>query len=194
MDPPFNSGEFKQFCQQWNLDHITSSPNHPQSDGQAERTVQTVKQKMARCKEDKQDFRQALLQMRTTPISKDLPSPFEILRGRTGITITGKQEEKLIDNTQIRNALIEHQFKITEHYNRRHGVKHLSPLQENDNVLIQHKDGNWEPATIKQVGPEPRSYLCATLAGKVFRRNRKHIQPTGMPNTSTSEQRKQQTS
>ena len=57
--PPFNSGEFKQFCQQWNLDHITSSPNHPQSDGQAERTIQTVKQKMARCKEDKQDFRQA---------------------------------------------------------------------------------------------------------------------------------------
>ena len=124
---------------------------------------------------------------------KDLPSPFEILRGRTGRTIAGKQEEKLIDNTQIRNALIERQTKTTEHYNRRHGVKHLSPLQENDNVLIQHKDGNWEPATIKQVGPEPRSYLCATLARKVFRRNRKHIQPTGMPNTSTNEQRKLQT-
>ena len=75
--PPFNSSEFSRFCQEWNLEHCTSSPNYPQSDGQAERAVQTVKQRMARCKQDGQDFKQALLQMRTTPMSKDLPSPFE---------------------------------------------------------------------------------------------------------------------
>ena len=34
---------------------------------------------------------------------------------------------------------------------------------------------------MKQVGPEPRSYLCETNTGKTFRRNRKHIQATGMP-------------
>ena len=38
--PPFNSGEFQQFCQQWNLQHWTSSPNYPQSDGQAARAIQ----------------------------------------------------------------------------------------------------------------------------------------------------------
>ena len=42
--PPFNSTEFKHFCQQWNLQHFTHSPNYPQSDGQAEREMQTVKQ------------------------------------------------------------------------------------------------------------------------------------------------------
>ena len=34
---------------------------------------------------------------------------------------------------------------------------------------------------MKQVGPEPRSYLCETNRGKTFRHNRKHIQTTGLP-------------
>ena len=32
----FNSAEFQQFSQQWNFEHITSSPNYPQSNGQEE--------------------------------------------------------------------------------------------------------------------------------------------------------------
>ena len=141
---------------------------------------------MARCKQDGQDFKQALLQMRTTPISKDLSSPFEILHGHTGRTVNGQAEHKPIDYTQIRDSLMERQTKMTNHYNRRHGAKELSPLHEQQNILIQHRDGNWEPATVTQVGPEPRSYLCRTISGKVFRRNRKHIQVTGMPDNTVS--------
>ncbi|MCG8623128.1 MAG: hypothetical protein MJE68_14180, partial [Proteobacteria bacterium] len=181
--PPFNSSEFKRFCQEWNLEHHTSSPNYPQSDGQAERMVQTVKQRMARCKQDGQDFKQALLQMRTTPISKDLPSPFEILHGRPGRTINGQTEHTQLDLADVKQKLQLRQEKTAEHYNRRHAVRELTPLHQNQKVLIQHKEGNWEPATVKQVGPEPRSYLCETKTGKTFRRNRKHIQVTGMPDT-----------
>ena len=32
----FNSAEFQKFSQEWNFEHITSSPNYPQSNGQAE--------------------------------------------------------------------------------------------------------------------------------------------------------------
>ena len=167
-EPPFNSGEFRRFCQEWNLEHHTSSPNYPQSDGQAECTVQTVKQRLARCKQDGQDFKQALLQMRTTPISKDLPSPFEILHGRPGRTINGQTENKEIDLADVKRKLQMHQEKTAEHYNRRHAVRELPELHERQNVLIQHREGNWEPATVKQVGPEPRSYLCETKTGKTF--------------------------
>ena len=180
--PPFNSGEFSRFCQEWNLEHRTSSPNYPQSDGQAERAVQTVKQRMARCKQDGQDFKQALLQMRTTPISKDLPSPFEILHGRPARTVNGQAEQRELNMTEVKQKLLQRQEKTAEHYNKRHAVRELPPLHEQQRVLIQHREGNWEPATVKQVGPEPRSYLCETPTGKTFRRNRKHIQSTGMPN------------
>ena len=178
--PPFNSSELRRFCQEWNLEHYTSSPNYPQSDGQAERAVQTVKQRMARCKEDGQDFKQALLQMRTTPISKDLPSPFEILHGRPGRTVYGQAAQTVLNLRDVKQKLIQRQEKTAEHYNKRHAVRELPPLHESQSVLIQHKEGNWEPATVKQVGPEPRSYLCETNTGKIFRRNRKHIQGTGM--------------
>ena len=136
---------------------------------------------MARCKQDGQDFKQALLQMRTTPISKDLPSPFEILHGRPGRTVNGQAAQTALNMTDVKQKLIQRQEKTAEHYNKRHAVREHPPLHERQRVLIQHKEGNWEPATVKQVGPEPRSYLCETNTGKTFRRNRKHIQATGMP-------------
>ena len=34
-----NSAEFQQFRQEWNFKHITSSPNYPQSNEQAEKAV-----------------------------------------------------------------------------------------------------------------------------------------------------------
>ena len=60
------------------------------------------------------------------------------------------------------------------------------PLHENQDVLFQHRTGNWEPATVKQVGPEPMSYICESPTGTTFRHNRKHIQATGMPDKQES--------
>ena len=117
--PPFNSSEFRRFCQEWNLEQYTSSPNYPQSDGQAEQSVQTVKQQMARCKQDGQDFKQALLQKRTTPISKDLSSPFEILHGRPGFCLVNGQAAQIVLNLRdAKQKLIQRQEKTAEHYNQ----------------------------------------------------------------------------
>lgn len=40
---PFGSYEFKEFANDWNFEVINTSPLYPQSNGQIERTVQTVK-------------------------------------------------------------------------------------------------------------------------------------------------------
>ena len=103
--------------------------------------------------------------MQTTPISKDLPSSFQILHGRAGRTINGEAEHKEIDLANVKQKLQMHQEKTAEHYNHRHAVRELPQLHEKQNVLIKYRAGNWEPATVKQVGPEPRSYLCATKTG-----------------------------
>ena len=39
----YSSGEFKMFASQWGFKYVTSSPHVPQSNGLAERFVQTVK-------------------------------------------------------------------------------------------------------------------------------------------------------
>ncbi|XP_008181766.1 uncharacterized protein K02A2.6-like [Acyrthosiphon pisum] len=41
--PPFNSLEFKQFMHEWDIEHVTSSPNYAQSNGLAERSIQSIK-------------------------------------------------------------------------------------------------------------------------------------------------------
>ena len=143
----FNSAEFQTFSQEWNFEHITSSPNYPQSNGQAERAVQTMKQRMARCKKDGSDWQQALQELRSTP-TKDLPSPAEILHGRPARTVNGQAPATPINMPEIKQKLEAKQEQYTDHYNKRHKVTELQPLHLQQSVLIQHRDGNWEPATI----------------------------------------------
>ena len=176
----FNSAEFQQFSQDWNFEHITSSPNYPQSNGQAERAVQTMKQRMARCKKDGSDWQQALQELRSTPI-KDLPSPAEILHGRPARTVNGQAPAYPVNMDEVKQKLELKQEQYAQNYNHRHRVTPLAPLHLQQSVLIQHCSGNWEPATVQQIGPEPRSYLCTTNSGKVFRRNRRQIRETGLP-------------
>ena len=42
----FGSFEFRQFTERLNIEHATSSPNHPRSNGQSERSIQTIKQSL----------------------------------------------------------------------------------------------------------------------------------------------------
>ena len=62
--PQFSSDEFKQFSSDYTFTHVTSSPNFPQSNGQAERGVKTVKKLL---KEAKDPFL-SLLSYRATPL------------------------------------------------------------------------------------------------------------------------------
>ena len=41
--PQYSSGEFQKFAKDWGFQSITSSPKYAQSNGEAERAVQTIK-------------------------------------------------------------------------------------------------------------------------------------------------------
>ena len=76
--PCYNSAEFRKFSEDWGFEHITSSPGYPQSNGQSERTVQTVKAML----EKAADPCKALLSYRNTPLEEVNLSPSQMLMGR----------------------------------------------------------------------------------------------------------------
>ena len=62
--PPFDSGEYARFANDWGFKITTSSPKFPRSNGEAERAVQTAKSMLKKEK----DQANALLAYRSTPL------------------------------------------------------------------------------------------------------------------------------
>ncbi|XP_044173524.1 uncharacterized protein K02A2.6-like [Acropora millepora] len=80
--PPFNSDDFKAFSVEWDFHHVTSSPDHAQSNGRAENAVKTCKSLLRKARADKRDPLLALLEWRNTPSEGMNASPVQLLYGR----------------------------------------------------------------------------------------------------------------
>ena len=173
---PFGSAEFREFADTWNFKNITSSPRYPRSNGQAERFVGTVKSMLTKTLESGKDYYMALLQYRNTPISGSRYSPAELLFSRklNDITPTAnkllrpKLAEKAKDDLTFR------QWRQKRLYDKTATAR--QPLQLQQKVRVQ-LDKTWEPAIVKSVCPEPRSYQVELNDGRKFRRNESFIKP-----------------
>ena len=68
------------------VNHITSSPHYPQSNGLAEKYVGIIKNLFHKAKEEGQFPYTALMVYRNTPLNRSLQSPMQILQGRQAHT------------------------------------------------------------------------------------------------------------
>ena len=59
--PQYTSAEFKDFMKDWQIEHKFSSPRNPQSNGMAERCVQTMKAPLLKTIQEGEDVNLALL-------------------------------------------------------------------------------------------------------------------------------------
>ena len=84
--PPFNCKEFSTLLTGLGIRHTTSSPNYPQSNGFIERQIQTVKRLTEKATSTGSSFQEALTGLRAQPLGDGLPSPAEILYGRSLVT------------------------------------------------------------------------------------------------------------
>ena len=65
--PCFACSEFAKFVDQWNFQHITSSPRYPQRNGKVENAFRTVKRLFTKSRAAGVSEFQALLDWRNTP-------------------------------------------------------------------------------------------------------------------------------
>ena len=178
--PQFSSSDFQQFCKEYGVDHITSSPHFPQSNGEAERGIQTVKRLWKKVK----DKQKALLDYRTTPLEGINQSPAQLLMGRRPRN-TLPSSRKLLEHTSYNRESVQRHFQMEkmkqkQYYDSRPGVKPLPSLRPEDAVRMAPlpESNAWLPAKVDQQHKSPRSFVVeCPKSGRKYRRNRRHLRP-----------------
>ena len=179
--PQFSSSEFARFAQVQGFTHITSSPNHPKGNGEAERAVQTVKRLLA----TNDNLDEALLQYRSTPIANGY-SPAELIFGRRIRTQIPSTDDQLKPNwpdiPAVRQQETNSKQYQKENHDRAHRAKSLPELSPGTTVYIsdQHKQAVVENQL------DDKSYTVKADGG-VYRRNRHSlvtVPPDKLPSTA----------
>ena len=180
--PQFSSVEFRQFAQQWEFNHATSSPHYPRSNGLVENSVKVVKRLLEKALLEGQDPYLALLAYRETPLECGR-SPAELIMNRklrTRLPSVRLSRESYDDCTQgkIVNGNRPSKSQLVS-YNK--GTRNLKALTSGQVVRIRNhgnrKSGWSEKAQVLYPEGE-RSYAVRTEKGVQVRRNRKDLLST----------------
>jgi len=177
------SEDFEQFCRDWDVTHVTSSPFLSRSNGCAERAIRTCKQLIKKCNDTHQDFYRALQIFRTSPLSCGF-SPSQLLMGRRIRSNLPVCTDLLKPTTDAINRNFNEEKKRYKSYYDVH-TKPLSPLIANSNVIVYNcKTKMWDKhaSVIRMISP--RCYLVRTADGAIYKRNRVHLKPVSFSNAS----------
>ena len=156
-----SSAEFRQFTNEWGIEHKMSSPYYPQSNGLVENCVKVVKRILGKAGDRGEDPYLAMLAYRSSPLDCG-KSPSELLFGR-----------------KIRSRLpYRCEIYIAKSPPNDRG-KSLTALHPNDTVRVKDpRRGRW-PVRAKVIRLSgPRSYDVLSEDGRFMRRNRQHLMTT----------------
>ena len=171
--PQYSSCEFAEFASLYNFQHVTLSPVFPQSNGQAERTVQSAKRLLKNAK----DPYMVLLMYRSTPLAWCNLSPAELLMGRRLRTTLPQIDDQLRPQCKyletFRKQNSEFKQKQKSAYDRRHRTNSLPPIADDTKVWVSGGQTTI-PGQIYSQANIPRSYIVNTPGGQI-RRNRQHL-------------------
>ena len=175
--PCYSSREFHNFLSFYQVNHITSSPHYPQSNGFAEALVGIAKKLMEKSVKERKPWNYGLLQYRTTPISSTLPSPLEMLTGRrprSTLPQLPSSVGKNMETSRIHQELLGRQPNNTS--------MGAMDLELGQPVFVKEVNGNvWRTATVDQPAAEPDSYWVRFPDNSILRRTRSMIKPRSQP-------------
>ena len=167
--PCYASEVFTKIMQEYNVNHITSLPHYPQSNGLAEKFVQIVKNLFHKAREEGADLHNALMIYRNTPLSSNLQSPMQMLQSRT-----------VRSQLPMSNAAKQQLGLQAEKLRIKTKNEHL-PLHDlwlGQNVMMQDSTSKrWSPVVITKLCKEPRSYQVITKDGVTYRKMQVQLKP-----------------
>ncbi|XP_061132648.1 uncharacterized protein K02A2.6-like [Syngnathus typhle] len=171
--PQFASEEFRRFARMWGFSHVTSSPHFPQSNGEVERAIRTVKSLLKKSS----DPYLALMAYRAAPLANGC-SPTELLMGRkirtTVPVIPSQLDPKGADLEDVKRKEQSYRQKQKLNFDKRHRAHTLPALQPGDHVWVKDMQ---QRGTVVSAANTPRSYIVETSGGNL-RRNRYHLSRT----------------
>ena len=171
--PPFNGKEFSSYLTGLGIRHTTSSPNYPRSNGFIERQIQTVKRLIEKANSSGRSHQEALTGLRAQPLGDGLPSPSEILHGRSLVT----RKASAVDLTVVRQSLIALQAKYTKSHDKAKWAKTQQALVIGEEVYFLWGKNEWQIGIVTGTTDTGRSYNILTDEGTSLRRNRSHLKP-----------------
>ncbi|UYV61878.1 K02A2.6-like [Cordylochernes scorpioides] len=148
--PQFSSQEFRSWTKRWNIEHSTSSPHFPQSNGLAEAAVKAIKYLISKTTTNgnlKSDtFLESLMEFRNTPKAEGR-SPAQIVFGAPTRTKLPLHRSQFAKEWRTRISECDQRAqnlrqKALKRYNRY--AKPLSHLEVGAIVLVQdHRTKHW---------------------------------------------------
>ena len=165
--PCYSAEAFTKLMTDYSVNHITSSPHYPQSNGLAEKYVQIMKKIFYKAKEEGTDLYKSLLIYRNTPLSHRLQSPMQILQSQAART-----QLPMSSAARIQQGLGSEQLRVnnknehlpTHDFHIGQSVMYLNPMNK-----------RWYPSKIRTLCQEPSSYKIETDDGTIYRKMQNHL-------------------
>ena len=169
--PCYNSKEFQQLLQRYNITHHTSSPHHPRSNGFVERMVGVAKKLMDKAGSEDKPWISGLYDYRVTPQSGSTASPLQLI---TQHTPREKDLPQLLSTLGAQEMYETHQELIRRQQHK--PEKNYIELTPGMAVWVQHRQNtSWEPATVVSQGSSNSYWIMqenGTDQPRVYRRTR----------------------
>ena len=169
--PCYNSKEFQQLLQCYNITHQTSSPHHPRSNGFVERMVGVAKKLMDKAGSEGKPWISGLYEYRVTPQSGSIASPLQLI---TQCTPREKDLPQLPSTLGAHEMYETHQELFRRQPNK--PERNYIELTPGMAVWVQHRQNtSWEPATVVSQSSSNSYWIMqenGTDQPKVYRRTR----------------------
>ncbi|XP_054746789.1 uncharacterized protein K02A2.6-like [Anastrepha obliqua] len=144
----FTSGAFEQFVTSQGIQHIRTSPYHPQSNGQAERFVDTLKRALKKLKMEGTDSENLQTFLQTYRFT---PNPSVVERKSPAEAFLNRKIKTTLDLTKPQTTEIKQRnLKQENQFNVKHGAKSRE-FSNGDLVNVKWHQGNdtfWVPGVI----------------------------------------------